>query len=202
VPRRDAAALEPTAGPPDVASLDQAQQQRRSRIVDAAMLMMMRTDYDRIQMKDVTAAAGVALGTTYRYFASKDHLMGEALVRWSEGFPTDPPVSSGRSVEQLKLAFRLAVRAFEPHPTVYGALVVLQASTDPNAVAAFDRFAVRQTQAFERFLPRIAPQRRAQIVMVMSAVLDVQLRSWTVGRLTIVEVYRNLDAAADLLLRD
>ena len=170
--------------------------------MDAAMLMMMRTDYDRIQMKDVTATAGVALGTTYRYFTSKDHLMAEALLRWSEGFPPDPPVSAGRSVDQLKLAFRLAVRAFEPHPTVYGALVLLQAATDPYAVASFDRFALGQTEAFGRFLPRIAPKRRAQIVMVMSAVLDVQLRNWTVGRLSIGDVYRNLDAAAELVLRD
>jgi 16S rRNA A1518/A1519 N6-dimethyltransferase RsmA/KsgA/DIM1 with predicted DNA glycosylase/AP lyase activity len=128
--------------------------------------------------------------------------MAEALVRWSEGFPPDPPASAGRSVEQLKLAFRLAVRAFEPHPTVYGALAVLQASADPHAVSAFDRFAVRQTEAFERFLPRIAPKRRTQIVMVMSALLDVQLRRWTLGRISIGEVYRNLDAAAELVLKD
>ena len=191
-----------SGGPPDLDSLDEAQLARRSRIVDAAMGMMLRIEYDKIQMKDVTAAAGVALGTTYRYFASKDHLMSEALLRWSEGFPTDPPVSGGRSVDQLKLAFRLAARAFEPHPTMYGALVVLQASTDPHAIEAFDRFASTQTTAFERFLPRIAPARRNRIVMVMSAVLDVQLRNWAVGRIAIADVYRNLDASADLLLRD
>ena len=43
-------------------------------------------DYDSLQMKDITAAAGVALGTTYRYFNSKDHLVAEALLAWSEQF--------------------------------------------------------------------------------------------------------------------
>ena len=43
-------------------------------------------DYDSLQMKDITAAAGVALGTTYRYFSSKDHLVAEALLAWSEQF--------------------------------------------------------------------------------------------------------------------
>jgi AcrR family transcriptional regulator len=164
--------------------------------------MMTTTEYERIQMKDVTAAAGVALGTTYRYFASKEHLMAEALLAWSEGFPTGPADTSGRSVDRLKRAFRLAVRAFEPHPTVYGAMVVLQASTDPRAAPIFRQFASRQTAAFEQFLPRIAPKRRADIVMVMSAVLDTQLRNWVLGRAAIAEVYRALDTAADLLLED
>lgn len=200
VSTRDAAPA--PAGPPAVESLDERQLQRRARIVEAAMSMMSTTDYDRIQMKHVTAAAGVALGTTYRYFASKDHLMSEALLRWSEGFPTEPPASGGRSVDQLKLAYRLAARAFEPHPTVYGALAVLQASTDPYAAPAFERFAARQTAAFQRFLPRVAPERRSQVVMVMSAVLDVQLRNWHRGRVPITRVYEALDAAADLLLGD
>jgi TetR/AcrR family transcriptional regulator, cholesterol catabolism regulator len=178
------------------------QRQRRDRIVEAAISMMMTTEYDRIQMKDVTAAAGVALGTTYRYFASKEHLMSEALLRWSEGFPSEVPAAAGRSVERLKIAFHLAVRAFEPHPTVYGAMVVLQASTDPYAAATFQQFAARQTAAFERFLPRLAPERRAAVVMVMSAVLDTQLRNWAVGRVPIEHVYRALDTAAELVLDD
>jgi len=33
-------------------------------------------------------------------------------------------------------------------------------------------------------------------------VLDVQLRNWAVGRIAIADVYRNLDASANLLLRD
>jgi len=203
--RRDAAGAhggEVPAAPPAVESLDEAQRERRARIVQAAVGMMLTTEYDRIQMKDVTAAAGVALGTTYRYFTSKDHLMGEALLAWSERFPTEPPSWKGRSVDQLKLAFWLAVRAFEPHPTVYGALVRLQAATDPPAVAAWQRFSERQLGAFEGFLPRIAPERRSQIVLVMSAVLDVELRNWVVGRVPIAHVYRTLDMTAELILGD
>jgi AcrR family transcriptional regulator len=190
------------AAPPPVDSLDDAQRERRDRIVQAAVALMLTTEYERIQMKDITARAGVALGTTYRYFTSKDHLMGEALLAWSERFPTEPPSWKGRSVDQLKLAFWLAVRAFEPHPTVYGALLRLQAATDPFAVAAWERFAERQLSAFEGFLPRISPERRSRIVLVMSAVLDVQLRNWVLGRTDIASVYRSLDESADLILGD
>jgi AcrR family transcriptional regulator len=187
---------------PDPATLDAAQLERRARIVDAAVGMMLTTEYERIQMRDVTAAAGVALGTTYRYFASKDHLMSEAVLAWAERFPTQPPPSGGSSRERLKLAFTLAVRAFAPHPTAYGAVSTLQGSTDPLASANYAAFASRQVESFERFIPRVRPERRGRIVLVMGAVLDTQLRSWSLGRIPIDDVYRALDDAADLLMGD
>ena len=72
--------------PPRVESLDVRQRARRDRIVQATVQLMSVKDYDSLQMKDITAAAGVALGTTYRYFSSKDHLVAEALLAWSEQF--------------------------------------------------------------------------------------------------------------------
>ena len=67
-------------------SLDGRQRERRDRIVQATVQLMVHTDYDSLQMKDITAEAGVALGTTYRYFNSKDHLVAEALLAWAEQF--------------------------------------------------------------------------------------------------------------------
>ncbi len=188
------------ASPPAVESLDEVKLARRSRIVQAAIRMMTTTEYDRIQMKDVTALAGVALGTTYRYFSSKDHLFSEALLTWADRFPTQPPAPGRRSVDQLKVAYHTAVRAFEPHPTVYGTIVVLQASSDPYTKRLFDEFATRQEAAFARYLPRISSPRREQIVSVMSAVLDTNLRIWAVGRRSIERVHENINSAAELLL--
>lgn len=36
--------------------------------------------------------------------------------------------------------------------------------------------------------------------MVMSAVLDVNLRAWAIGRRPIEDVYRTVDGAADMIL--
>src|SRR5207248_3084929 len=124
-------------------------------------------------MKDVTAAAGVALGTTYRYFSSKEHLFAEALVTWSKRFPEiGGPLSTGRAVDQLRTAYRLAVRAFEPNPEVYRAILALQTASDPRAAALYEQFATGQADAFGKYLPGVESPRREHIVMVMSAVLD------------------------------
>jgi len=201
-----AAGADPTGRqhqPPAVEDLTATQRARRARIVDAAIGLMLTVDHSRIQMKDVTAAAGVALGTTYRYFASKDHLLAEALLAWSERFPAVGPAAvPTRSVDQLKAAYRYAVRAFEPHPTAYDTMTALQRTTDPFAVAAYEEFARRRTTAFAAFIPGIPSPTREDIVMVMSSVLDNQLRMWALGRHPIADVYRALDVTAELLLGD
>lgn len=188
--------------PPAVESLDSVQRVRRARIVDSAIELMRHTEYDRIQMKDVSAAAGVALGTTYRYFASKEQLLAEALLVWSDRFPAleGPAQGSGDARAQLKKAFRRAARAFEPNPTVYGTILVLQSSKDPVAAALFDRFAARRREAFARYLPEVPSPRRERIVDVMSAVLDASLRGWALRGKPIATVYQALDSAAELLL--
>jgi hypothetical protein len=79
-------------------------------------------------------------------------------------------------------------------------MAILQASVDPHAQRVYRQFAERQMAAFEGYLPEVAPERRVDIVGVMSAVLDVNLREWALGRQGVDEVYRFIDVAAELLL--
>jgi AcrR family transcriptional regulator len=189
------------SAPAALEQLDLQQRARRGRIVAAALELMLEREHDDIQMKDVTAAAGVALGTVYRYFSSKEHLFAEALLSWSQRFPNGADVSiEGPSVERLKTAYHRAARAFERHPPVYGHLLAIQATNDPAAFAVYVRFAGSQGEAFRSFLPRVPSPRREQIIDVMSAVLDANLRDWSRGRRPIGRVYQALDVAADLLL--
>ena len=65
-------------------TLTRAQQARRQRVIDAAMSLALDGGYEAVQMRDVAARADVAMGTVYRYFTSKDHLLAAALVHWVE----------------------------------------------------------------------------------------------------------------------
>src|SRR5262249_62140274 len=77
----------PGAARPDPASLPPGQQERRRRIVQAAIDLLEQGEYEAIQMRDVAQAAGVALATIYRYFTSKEHLYPPALLEWAPDFP-------------------------------------------------------------------------------------------------------------------
>ena len=125
----------------------------------------------------------------------------EALASWAERFRSDVTEAYGKtSTRRLKTAYRRAVRAFELHPPVYGHLVVLQASKDPLAADLFEQFSQRRSAVFASFLPGVESPAREDIVAVMSAVLDANLRDWSRGRQPISAVYSAVDRAAELLL--
>lgn len=56
------------------------QRSRRARIILAATDIAQASGYDGVLMRDVARTAGVALGTMYRYFPSKAHLLVAVLA--------------------------------------------------------------------------------------------------------------------------
>src|ERR1700758_5637037 len=58
-----------------------AQRERRKRILDATLALASKGGYDAVQMRTVAERADVALGTLYRYFPSKIHLLVSAMAR-------------------------------------------------------------------------------------------------------------------------
>jgi TetR/AcrR family transcriptional regulator, cholesterol catabolism regulator len=60
--------------PPD------AERERRARVVETADEIFTREGEAGLQMKDLARQAGVALATLYRYFPSKDHVLGAVAL--------------------------------------------------------------------------------------------------------------------------
>ena len=56
-----------------------SQRARRQAVLAAAIELAREGGYDAVQMREVAERAGVALGTLYRYFPSKVHLLATAL---------------------------------------------------------------------------------------------------------------------------
>ncbi len=188
---------------PTVESLPGGQRQRRQRIIDAAQHLMVTVDYDKVQVKDVTDEAEVALGTLYRYFNSKDHLFACALLAWSQSFGDHIAFSTeGPTVERVKAVYHLAARAFERQPRVYGVTMQIQSSPDAHAAEVFAVFAQQQSNAFGVVLEssRLSEAKRLDVTAVMSAVLDENLRTWQLGHQPMGAVYEAIDRAAELIL--
>jgi TetR/AcrR family transcriptional regulator, cholesterol catabolism regulator len=133
-----------TAGQPAVSSLPANelpayQAARRQRIVDAARSMLEAQPYEQIQIRDVAATAGVALGTLYRYFSSKEHLYAAVLLAWGTGFEGRGAAGAG-PLRRLEARTRGALTAFERRPQFFRLLVLLLSSSDLNATALMDTF--------------------------------------------------------------
>jgi TetR/AcrR family transcriptional regulator, cholesterol catabolism regulator len=186
----------------DPAALPRGQQERRERIVRAAITLLEHGEYDAIQMRDVAQEAGVALGTVYRYFTSKEHLYAAALLEWAADFPAreQSTRAGGRSDEaRLRALMRRAVRAFERYPQMMRVEIVIESSPDPNARALFDQFAARNVRALTSSLSSTDPETAAAIVETVNSVLATRLRAWALGRVTIADVDRSVQKTLDLI---
>src|ERR1700742_1906927 len=187
---------------PDPDSLPRGQQERRDRIVHAAIALLENGgEYDDIQMRDVASEAGVALGTVYRYFTSKEHLYAAALLEWASNYPAREPAKrpTGNDEAQLRTLMRRAVRAFERYPQMMRVEIVIESSPDPNARALFDQFAARNNGTLMQALPSTDPKRAAAVIATVNSVLATRLRAWALGRITIADVDRSVQQAIDLI---
>jgi AcrR family transcriptional regulator len=192
----------PIAVRPDPATLPPGQQERRERIVQAAIALLERGEYDAIQMRDVAQEAGVALATIYRYFTSKEHLYAAALLTWAADFPRARPAATNGAATneaQLRALMRRAARAFEHYPQMMRVEIVLESSTDPNARALFDEFAGNNRRALMDALSSVDTDTAAAIVETVNSVFVTRLRSWALGRATIRDVDRSVQSTLDLI---
>src|SRR6185436_18938501 len=57
---------------------------RRNKILDVAVDLAEEGGFDNVRQRDVAAHAGVALGTLYKNFRSKEDLLSAALERQAE----------------------------------------------------------------------------------------------------------------------
>jgi TetR/AcrR family transcriptional regulator, cholesterol catabolism regulator len=119
-----------------VTALTHSQAARRQRVLDAALRLGSTGGYDAVQMRDVATTADVALGTIYRYFSSKDHLLAEALTSWVSDLGRRVharPPTEAKLADRVIDVLRRATHAMEADPQLSEAVITALASTDPHA---------------------------------------------------------------------
>src|ERR1700750_2245739 len=103
----------------------EAQRERRKRILDATLAIASKGGYEAVQMRAVAERADVAVGTLYRYFPSKVHLLVSALGREFERIDakTDrTTLSGGTPYQRLNLMVGKLNRAMQRNPLLTEAM--------------------------------------------------------------------------------
>ena len=181
---------------------------RRSRVIDAALELAAEGGYDAVQMRDVAGRAQVALGTIYRYFSSKDHLLAACQVQlWqaqAESLQLRPPAGAN-AVDRVVSLLTRAMRGAETEPTRTAALVTASTSPDP---------AVRECQAEMMAImddvllaamtdagkDHVDPVRSEEIAVTLRQIWFAWLLGWVNGWNDAATVSRQLETATRLLL--
>ena len=176
---------------------------RRGRMVDAAVELAAAGGYDSVQMRDVAARAEVALGTLYRHFPSKDHLLLEALTEQAAALRdrmAQRPPEGAAPADRMADVLRRATRALARRPDLTAALVTALTSPEPDtaphkhAVEAVLRSII--TTAIDG--GDIADP--DGVVRILGYVWLAVLSAWVGGTLNTDQMAEDLTSAARLLL--
>jgi AcrR family transcriptional regulator len=183
--------------------LTRAQQARRQRVIDAAMALGLDGWYDAVQMRDVAAQADVAMGTVYRYFSSKDHLLAATLVYWVEQLAVrieqQPPQGEQPSARVLDVLDR-ALRAMGRQPRLVAAVFTSLSSPDPGAVGCQQQITLLMEGIIARAMGEPVIADMAERARMIGHVWYSALVGWISGWSTMSRVYEELAVSVRLLL--
>jgi len=185
-------------------ALERNQAARRRRVLDAALTLAAQGGFDGVQMRDVAAEADVAIGTVYRYFASKERLLLEANVEQVEalhGRLRDRPPTGDTPADRVVEVLRRATRALQRNPEVTAAMVRALGTARPEEADAVERVKAAMTAIITGAMHAGIPsEREVAISRVLQQVWFSALIGWVGGVDPTDRVGDDLEIATRLLL--
>jgi TetR/AcrR family transcriptional regulator, cholesterol catabolism regulator len=200
-----------TAGPPAVSGPGDgelgsaAQRERRKRILDATLALASKGGYDAVQMREVADRADVALGTLYRYFPSKIHLLVSELAREFEQTKEKldrRPVPGDTASDRVVYVLHKVTRNMQREPLLTEAMTRAFMFADPTAASEVNAVAALMEQVLtDAMHPGQPSADERAIARVIGDVWLSNLVAWVTRRASAADVANQLELAARLLLR-
>lgn len=186
-----------------------AQRERRRRILDATIALASEGGFDAVQMRTVADDADVALGTLYRYFPSKIHLLVSALGREfdeAEARSATRAVPGDTAHERVMFILSRTTRALQKQPKLTEALVRAFMFADASVAEEIHYVGMKVTVMVSRAIAGTpdhveATEEETAIIRVIADVWLAALVSWVTGRAKAEDVENQIDVAVRLLLR-
>ena len=199
---RSNAVASATLGDDDLSS--NAQRERRKRILDATPAWASKGGYEAVQLRAVAERADVAVGTLYRYFPSKVHLLVSALAREFEKIDSKGKIPPGTSpLERMQLILSLITRAMQRDPLLTEAMTRAFMFADASAAAEVDQVGQLMDRLFARAMTEEEPtEEQLAIARVISDVWLSNLVAWLTRRSSATDVANRLELTVELLLGD
>jgi AcrR family transcriptional regulator len=194
--------------------MTRGQLERRRKLTDAVIELVSESGPESLQMRDVAERSGVALGTAYRYFASKDHLLAAAWADWHQRLTgrvmadiekrrNRSSRAAGQGTCEQVLAFVLReVRGFQRNSNFARLAVYIEASKDPFASEAVVEISEENLRVMRALMAGVPEEVARPATIAIGSTLAASLVSWTTGRITVTDMMRNLEQVTRLVLRD
>lgn len=186
--------------------------ERARRIVDTAVELAEKGGFEAVRLRDVAATSGVALGTLYRHFRSKEDLLVAALaaqVEQLERRMEAHPASGGTALERVTAFFATATQGLCRRPMLARAILRAAASGQPELTEKVARFHGAITSQIKRALAGshagngrdpAAVERDEATAVVLEQVWFTALVGWAGGLHGQDEVIDKVRSAVSLIL--
>ncbi len=194
-----------TSGPAESELGSAAKRERRKRIIDATLALASKGGYDAVQMRAVAEKADVALGTLYRYFPSKIHLLVSGLVREFEQAKEKldkRPIPGETRYERMIYVLNLVTKNMQRDPLLIEAMTRAFMFADPSAATEVNAVAAIIEEILTSAMHDGEPtEDERAIARVIGDVWLSNLVAWVTRRASAKDVTSHLELAARLLLR-
>ena len=182
-----------------------AQRERRKRILDATLALASKGGYEAVQMRTVAERAEVALGTLYRYFPSKIHLLVSALTLELERTQDKldrKPIPGETPYDRILYVLSRVTQTMQREPMLTEAMTRAFMFADPSAATEVNTVARQMERMFTRAMHTGEPS--ADDIAIARVIGDVWLSNlvaWVTRRASADDVSSHLELAVRLLLR-
>ena len=188
-----------------------AQRERRKRILDATYELAKSGGFDAVQMRAVAEQADVALGTLYRYFPSKIHLLVSALGRQFDEAAlrlNEREIPGDTQADRVLYVLKRMARGMQGDPKLTEALTRAFMFADSSVSNEIHVVGMAMTSIVTHAMHGGVPAEGAltdQDVAIARVLGDVWLSAlvaWVTGRSTAAETAAHMETAVHLILRD
>lgn len=187
-----------------------AQRDRRKRILDATFDLAREGGFDAVQMRAVAEQADVALGTLYRYFPSKIHLLVSALERQFEEAKErlhSREIPGGTPAERVIYVLKRLTRGMQGDPKLTEALTRAFMFADASVASEIHAVGMSMTSIVTHAMHGGVAGDEAitdEDVILARVIGDVwlsALMAWVTGRSTGPDTAQHIETAVRLILR-
>ncbi|HWJ10770.1 MAG TPA: TetR family transcriptional regulator [Nocardioides sp.] len=188
-----------------------AQRERRKRILDATYELAKSGGFDAVQMRAVAEQADVALGTLYRYFPSKIHLLVSALGRQFDDAAVrlnEREIPGDNQADRVLYVLKRMARGMQGDPKLTEALTRAFMFADSSVSNEIHVVGMAMTSIVTHAMHGGVPAEGAisdedvAIARVLGDVWLSALVAWVTGRSTAAETAAHMETAVHLILRD
>lgn len=184
-----------------------AQRARRERILAATLALAAKGGYEAVQMREVAERSEVALGTLYRYFPSKVHLlvsaMAEEVARLSLRLQKREALGETRA-ERVAFVLERSTRSLQREPLLTEAMVRAMMAADVTVAAEVQAIREGMAHLIVQAMRNGGPEQDhdEELAAILQDVWFARQIAWLGGRIAAEDVWRDIHLAIQLVLRD